>query len=299
LGIDLNVIGIPVGVELGFGSSDKSSKEQKSSTQFKDTEHLDELSNSYMKTRYFVEPRQMIVVDPAWLQPTPALKEAFRKVKESLATSNDTTLYSVDHLFRDFGTHTCTRAMLGGWWKISAQYYSTDQHKVVEMSTVTTNAIDNQVEKSSHFNFKVEAWKNELGFKYNDKTETQQKENSRKDLINKEVIKDNNSMVDISQEWKGGISGLQSEDWRASLDDSMNSNWKIIDRYVDSCMGLWRWVEDDEDLKSKICEGWRKGFVRDMLEHGVNTSYKLDENTEEWNSCTGAAYMGSFRNRVM
>merc|ERR1712066_720874 len=119
-----------------------------------------------MKSRYFFEPRQLIVVDPALLQPTPALRTAFRKVKEHLA--NKSNFYTVDHLFNDFGTHACTRALLGGWWKITSTFKSTKRRSAVEMSTIVSSAIDTLVAKQSSVDIGVSSSGIKAGFSKKD-----------------------------------------------------------------------------------------------------------------------------------
>jgi len=292
-GLDLGAVGIPVSANIGGGESKSSKKMEQLSEQDSTRETLNEKSHTYVKSKYFVEPRQMIIVDPQWLQPTPALKQAFHDVNESL--HNRSKVYSVDHLFRDFGTHTCTRALLGGWWKITAKYSSKNMHKVLEMKQATSHAIDNVVTESSHHTVGI-------GFgsiakfdsSHKDEATNEHHEKSERMHNQKEVVTNTDSNIDLMQEWKGGISGLQGETWRGSLDVAVNSNWKIIDRFLGSCRGIWRWVEDDE-LKSRICEGWRKGFIRSVegllqeAEHG---------DQEEWASCAGAAHMQQLQKKI-
>jgi len=89
---------------------------------------------------------------------------------------------------------------------------------------------------------------------------------------------------EVSQEWKGGSSGLAADVWRTSLQSSQT--WKVIDRYIDSCWGIWRWSDDTEDGK-KLCKGWNQVFVREMQQ-------QLGKNVElpsEWSDCDGASYL--------
>merc|ERR1719247_1971559 len=64
-------------------------------------------------------------------------------------------------------------------------------------------------------------------------------------------------IVEVRDEWKGGISGGTLSEFRKSLSACKSSNWRIIDRNVDQCRGIWSWVPDQR-LRVAICTEWAK-----------------------------------------
>jgi len=120
----------------------------------------------------------------------------------------------------------------------------------------------------------------------------------------------------------GGISGTSVADWRDSLNS--NSYWRIIDREVDSCVGVWDllpnllsnekavtkasksgWIgkvfggkkeDDNEDdkmdnmvweLREKLCREWADSFMQGLQgQHG----YSVEE------ACSENKNFGQFRN---
>merc|ERR1719265_2150330 len=80
-----------------------------------------------------------------------------------------------------------------------------------------------------------------------------------------------NSVIDVSQEWMGGESGKTVPEWRASLAEETNGNWKIIDRYAEECVGIWTFIHDDMTMWSRICSRWR-----DLFTGGSNFSAQGD-----------------------
>merc|ERR1719473_1346184 len=68
------------------------------------------------------------------LEPTQEFLEAVEKVE-----TQDS--YTVKDLFSDFGTHTCTTVLFGGWWRVTANYKSLTKKSAAEMSKVTSTSI--------------------------------------------------------------------------------------------------------------------------------------------------------------
>jgi hypothetical protein len=105
------------------------------------------------------------------------------------------------------------------------------------------------------------------------------------------------SVMDVSQEWKGGVSGLAPGEWRHSL--LSNSNWKVLDRFVDSCIGIWRFLPDsDATLKGQMCNKWRSTFLEEvfaslgMIGHGLQ-NISIPADTKDCDN------MQAFRKKVM
>merc|ERR1719386_191021 len=77
--------------------------------------------------------------------------------------------------------------------------------------------------------------------------------------------------MDVTQEWKGGVSGGTAVQWRESLQPGQNSLWKVIDRYTDDCRGIWHFMQDGL-LKQQCCSTWQAQFLGGMT--GVSDTLK-------------------------
>lgn len=253
-------LGIGSSVSIS-GSYSSSSNESTTKSQGKSAStDLNSFTKEFTKSLYFVEPRQLVVVDPALLQPTPALKRAFRDVKKSLE-SNTSVLYSVNHLFRDFGTHTCTKALLGGWWKLTAQESTATAQLAMEMAKEASYALEQTVGNSFSFSASVNVSSVQAGLSIGSTNNRADSQSQEAKSGTKRASNHSDIISEISQEWKGGISGLEANIWRKSLDDSQT--WKVIDRYIDSCRGIWLW-SDDTEVSKMLCQGWHQGVIREI-----------------------------------
>lgn len=273
IGADVNLGAAPVSAAFNFNSSDKALTRENRSN--KSIEYLTGLTKEYTKTLYFVEPRKLLAVDPALLQPTPALKQAFRKVKRYFESGGKYGYSAVD-LFRDFGTHTCTKALLGGWWKMSVQETTDQAIRGMDMAKHSSYVLEEAVNKlwglgiSANFSKKGNSSEGAApGVTFgisgggNDQKILDKSKSSSTET--KSTLNDTNIMSDVVKEWKGGAGDATVDTWRKSLDDPVQ--WKVIDRFIDSCQGIWRWSPNRE-LSQKICNGWRQGFVQTLLELG-------------------------------
>merc|ERR1712048_817998 len=72
------------------------------------------------------------------------------------------------------------------------------------------------------------------GTNLNDETDSSGSNNLKQDAFA-------SKHTEVRQEWLGGNSGLTVGDWRDSM--NMNSNWRIIDREIDSCIGIWNLLD--------------------------------------------------------
>ena len=64
-----------------------------------------------------------------------------------------------------------------------------------------------------------------------------------------------NSVLEVTQEWKGGTSGTSVDQWRNSLDESTSSNWQVIDRLIGKCVGIWTWSTRPY-VRTALCDHW-------------------------------------------
>jgi len=71
--------------------------------------------------------------------------------------------------------------------------------------------------------------------------------------VNMEALED--SVLEVTQEWKGGTSGASVSAWRDSLDESTSSNWRVIDRVIGKCTGLWT-LSRRPYVRQALCDHW-------------------------------------------
>ncbi|CAE7224190.1 unnamed protein product [Symbiodinium sp. CCMP2592] len=192
---------------------------------------------------------------PAPSAPAPSAPAPSAPAPSTPPKSSERLQGDIESLLFRFGTHVCPQVVLGGWWKLAASYQSTEKHTEVDKSNVLSMAIEkttvSAAQAHAEGSYGVAAGSAAGGTDNAEKvTETT---NSGEREINKDAYKDAN--IEVTQEWRGGASGTSPADWRRSLDESFNSNWRVIDREIDNCVGVWTWV-DDEELRSLICEHW-------------------------------------------
>ncbi|CAE7396579.1 unnamed protein product, partial [Symbiodinium sp. CCMP2456] len=192
-------------------------------------------------------------------------------------------------LLEQFGSHICTNVILGGYWKIKAKFESDSSTSVNRASSMASEAIETAAAWSIKGEASVgwggpEGWAgllwNALGGPRShvsvsaEHTESHDTSESESHAKSSETgLATENSVMDVFQEWKGGISGAAAAEWRKSLADS--ENWKIIDRHVDECFGTWEWIDESyhEDLAQAMKTSWADKFV-DSLDWGMKESSK-------------------------
>ncbi|CAE7237135.1 unnamed protein product [Symbiodinium sp. CCMP2592] len=157
---------------------------------------------------------------------------------------------ALDSIFFKFGTHVCPQVVLGGWWRLAASYRSVSKQKQVDKSNILTQALNDAEAKASFAKASVSG--SFGGFSGSaavegHKTATEAAETSKTNS-NRDVKKDaySEAHIEVSQAWRGGASGTPPVDWRRSLDDTMNSNWRVIDREFSRCVGVWSWANSDD-----------------------------------------------------
>lgn len=259
---------------LNVGSSQES--EQSAEGEQAEAQRLSKQSHSYTKTKYYFEPRAVLVADPNILIPTDQFSDAVSKLGSD---------YTIEDLFQDFGTHTCTKVLLGGWWRITANYKSKSSKASVEMSKAASSAIAEASSLSAEASASYGSVSASASYESSEKSRSTQSSSSEQATSST----DSESVLDVYEEWKGGMSGGNELQWRTSLDRKKNSNWKIIDRNVDSCIGIWRWV-DNSTLKIEMCQAWERNFFASM---------DVGEYDPNMSQCKGNANMQEMRKELV
>ncbi|CAE7237128.1 unnamed protein product [Symbiodinium sp. CCMP2592] len=174
------------------------------------------------------------------------------------------TAQAVDALFFHFGTHVCPEVVLGGWWKVAASYDASEQESLA-VSEALSNAIE-EVQKEPRMGAR-----STLG-----------------------------AAVQISQQRRGGeaYSSTSLQEWRQSLGDAPNVNWRVIDRDLPRCIGIWNWADDDE-LRSLLCDHWLRIYRGEDAPElanaeqerfcGVEGLWELQRSQEEFSESTATA----------
>lgn len=250
-------------------STDQSLDEGKTSAS-----EMSKLSSTYTMSKYYLEPRALLVVDTDLLEPTQEFAAAVKNL-----TAQEFDAAKISKLFRDFGTHICTRVSVGGWWRITATYKSTTSKQVVQMSREVSSAI----EKTHSSQLGVSGGYMGATASFGSSNSDASSSSSGAESGTNDATMDTTGTTEVYQEWKGGVSGASPWQWRRSLDDKRNSNWKIIDRNIDECIGIWRFVTDP-GLKTALCQEWVNSFLQSL---GAAGSPEVD--------CTGDADLREFR----
>jgi len=239
-------------------------------------------ATTYFMSKFFLEPRALISLSPGDLQASIEFNEALQVLKSNVSG------YSVADLFAEFGTHVCANAELGGWWKVAAHYKSTEQKSSVAMAAITGTAIGQTVadskSKSASLGYKAPGNSTASASAGISKSSSSSSAGSSAEQEGKLADKSEaNSAFDLSikQEWKGGTSSVGQQAWLQSLEPEHNSNWKIVDRRMPLCTGIWQWAVD-EAVRQDICGQFLSKFLLDMGVTSWNSSVQED-------LCSGAA----------
>ncbi|CAE8674707.1 unnamed protein product, partial [Polarella glacialis] len=173
---------------------------------------------------------------------------------------------TIDTLIYDFGTHVCPHVVLGGWWSRRAKFESLENTRRIDVDRITSEAIRNAASDSTGFAVSgqvkgvvASASNEDMAASAGDNTKTK----GTKDISQ---AANKNWTIEITQTWKGGASGTSPADWRKSLDSSLSSNWKTIDRKLEMCEGIWTFVQNKE-LKWLLCKNWIGKFLASLEFH--------------------------------
>jgi hypothetical protein len=67
----------------------------------------------------------------------------------------------------------------------------------------------------------------------------------------------------MKQEWKGGTSHGTLDEWLESLEPDHNSNWKVVNRRMSSCVGVWEWAVNP-GVRNAICTQYLTEYLTAM-----------------------------------
>eukprot|EP00439_Symbiodinium_sp_Y106_P029189 s4922_g3.t1 len=171
----------------------------------------------------------------------------------------------VPALMYDFGSHICPHVTLGGWWRVTANYASTVNQEKIDVERATSEAMEKARAEAWGLNANAAGTRNGVsggaaggGGRASGDHESHNDSSGNKD-VQQQAMK--NATMQIEQTWKGGAPGVSPSDWRRSLDFSMSSSWKVIQRDLTRCIGVWSFV-DDPDLADALCARWIQLFMQ-------------------------------------
>jgi len=170
----------------------------------------------------------------------------------------------IPQLFRQFGSHVCLRVSLGGVRILNAVYQSATSLSVSDMAETTSNALTqyDASASASQYHGSAYGWFGGGSWSGSSSSGSAQEHNANAASGGKKVSGSAqlNGHMDVLSTVSGGKSGASSEAWRESLEPERNSNWRILDRYVFNCFGIWDYVTD-ANLSMSMCEQWHKNFL--------------------------------------
>eukprot|EP00928_Gymnodinium_smaydae_P056010 TRINITY_DN3945_c0_g1_i1.p1 TRINITY_DN3945_c0_g1~~TRINITY_DN3945_c0_g1_i1.p1 ORF type:complete len:618 (-),score=121.41 TRINITY_DN3945_c0_g1_i1:86-1939(-) len=264
-------------------SGESSSKQSSSQSEEQQTSH------SMVKTRYFFQPTALLHIDQSMLQPTSEFSEAASDMLKLYEEGKSKTIdRAMAALFARFGTHICPRALLGGWWKVEATSHSDSAMSTTDLSQAATVAMDEATSSgvSAKGSFGV------ANAAVSSSKAEQQSSEATSGVASKSREQRKGSSMDVKQAWKGGVAGGSKQEWRQSLTRATNSHWRVIDRYPDTCLGVWTWVKNTT-LRQAMCAKWRDSFMAGL---------DLDESLKEallGDACTGGSSTVVARNSAI
>ncbi|CAJ1408784.1 unnamed protein product [Effrenium voratum] len=162
-------------------------------------------------------------------------------------------------LIYDYGTHICPKVTLGAWWRITARYVSTvDQERLDVEQAATSYITKAEAESWAYDASAAGSYRGVSGGASAGQGSSGGKgkgSNSTSGAKEETLIAMKNATMNVEQVWQGGAEGVSPLDWRRSLDENFNSNWKVIERDLTRCVGLWMYVEDPY-LSQALCSTW-------------------------------------------
>lgn len=212
----------------------------------------------FTKSEYYFEPRALLKIRDANVQPTQGFQSVLRHVvvDSSAAVSGQ---YTILDLFNDYGTHTCAEVSLGGWMRMTVDYHSQRSVPMDRMEKAANNALGKAVvhaapaASSSKSSVTTATGANSTDVPASVGAQTQSVFHASTE----------DGVAEVRSEWRGGQSGSKIDVFRSSLGSCSNSNWRIIDRNIEQCRGIWHWAHSDS-LKLAICKEWAMQFSRSM-----------------------------------
>jgi len=251
-----NYAGFSGSSSYGFEKDEKTSQEREE----ENTQRMRVQSHEYFKTKMSFEPRILTLLDEKMLQPTPEFMEMVRMAG---ATQDLDAL--AFRLSTKFGTHVCPHVTLGGVWSIRSRYRSNSTRSGYDMSQCAAKAI----EKTESHSFGAEAGGSGLLWSVSasstgagGSTENSKSASGKRSVSNEAMDGDE---LTVEEEWMGGTSGAGVSSWRNSLDEGTNSNWRVIDRQVQECIGNWNWLPLEEEWASKLKKAMISVWLIDQI----------------------------------
>eukprot|EP00928_Gymnodinium_smaydae_P062110 TRINITY_DN4603_c0_g2_i3.p1 TRINITY_DN4603_c0_g2~~TRINITY_DN4603_c0_g2_i3.p1 ORF type:complete len:1836 (+),score=264.92 TRINITY_DN4603_c0_g2_i3:75-5582(+) len=286
-------------VGMSSGKSEMSSDTSDSRSESSDSTRTS--TKTMSQSRYYLEPRMQLVLDRSMLTPDVGfLKEsnsiALTLCKErgeqgceqkwaldgtgvsslppsSSICANDMSepkARSVEqdilarNLLARFGSHVCPQAVLGGWWKITANLNSASTMSSTAASEATARAIESASKSESGAEASAglgDAFS--VGVSSSESETDEEAESSDEASGSASTSEQSNFNMQINQSWRGGSTGVSLKDWRDSLSTTRSSEWKVIDRNVDKCIGVWNFMADNYSACA-VCEKWLELFLADL-----------------------------------
>ncbi|CAE7247405.1 unnamed protein product [Symbiodinium sp. CCMP2592] len=213
---------------------------------------LSETTRSLYRSTFYLEPRLHVLIQRDMLDLSSSFEDAVSNITKALPSHGlpGADAYALAwQLFDRFGDHVCPQVLLGGWWRITASYQSTKFQSRIDVSNIASEAIEQSHSQAQQSSVSAGGGGGRTGFSVDVHASsswgTSSSDSSQKSSsiglrhVNQTALED--SQVAVAHTWKGGSSGCSPADWRRSLDESTNSNWKVIDRHVDHCFPLWEW----------------------------------------------------------
>ena len=208
-------------------------------------------------------PRAWRYFDVSWAPKSSksvrAMYEVYEPDVRALFNPTSSTDQLLLSLIYDYGTHVCPKVTLGGWWRISASYVSTVSQTRLDVEQAATSYI-NQAEAES-WGYDANAagtYRGVSGGAAGGQGSSSGKgsgSNTSSGAKEETLIAMKNATMNVEQVWQGGAEGVSPLDWRRSLDEHFNSNWRVIERDLTRCVGLWMFVEDPH-LSEALCFTW-------------------------------------------
>merc|ERR1712129_109541 len=263
----------PLGVGgVGGAYDDSWRKGSMTRTHKSNTEATDHTTKTLSKTRYFFEPRAEVRIADSMLQPTPMFTKEWERLGKDLDELElaNTSVWGDKHdyiqrFFTSFGTHVCPSVQLGGWWRVTANYRSTKDRGELEISDELSRAIEEKssgswsVVAAAGFTEALTGGALKGGRGWSARHENQ-KGNGTKNMSRHTKA---TSHIEVTQKWRGGMSGGNPTEWRKSLGEKENSNWRVLERYTEKCFGVWNWISN-LTIKTSVSRDWFASYVDNL-----------------------------------
>jgi len=213
--------------------------------------------SEYFKVKYLVSPQYEILVDPDDIEPTPKLRSKFVEYTRHFKDNNNNAMETTaKEIFWKFGSHICTRASLGGWWRMTSHYKSSKKVSTMEMDKAASTAMNEAFSAKATVSGSYGAVSGSASAGVDQKNGKQQAKGEKK--LAKDESQD--SVTEVLFASKGGQDGLGPEQWRKSL--YSNAGWVVTDRDLAGCIGVWTLLpgEENRGIRKKLYQSYYNQF---------------------------------------